>query len=177
MSSRSTVAIQRPNMQNVTVSHNPYGKFVEGADVMQCLEETPKRIEALVRAWPREKDEHSHAPGKWSARKVLTHLVHIEMVFANRLRFALAQSDYVVQPFEQDDWLANESNQSALSALDTYLALRAMNLALCRSLTPAQKAKTFTHPEFGLLDVNWMLAWAAGHERNHLPQFEAVANA
>jgi hypothetical protein len=50
-----------------------------------------------------------------------------------------------------------------------------MNLALCRSLTAAQRAKTFTHPEFGVLDVNWMMAWAAGHERNHLPQIEAVA--
>ena len=156
---------------------NPYGKYVEGVDVLQCLEETPKRIDSLVRGWSRDKDERSHAPGKWPARTVLTHLAHIEMVFANRLRLALAQDDYVVQPFEQDDWMRNESNQSALSALDTYVALRALNLALCRSLTPAQKAKTFTHPEFGRLDVNWMMAWAAGHERNHLPQIEAVANA
>jgi hypothetical protein len=162
-------------MQNVTVSNNPYGKFVEGLDVMQCLDETPKRIESLVRAWPREKDQRSHAPGKWTAQQVLTHLAHIEMVFALRLRFALAQDGYVVQPFEQDDWMKNEPPQSALSALDTYVALRRMTLALCRSLTPAQRAKTFTHPEYGLLDVNWMLAWAAGHERNHLPQIEAVA--
>jgi hypothetical protein len=48
---------------------------------------------------------------------------------------------------------------------------------LCRSLTSSQRAKTFTHPEFGLLDVNWLMAWAAGHERNHLPQIESVAKA
>jgi hypothetical protein len=82
---------------------NPYAKFVEGLDVMQCLEDTPKRIDALVRAWPREKDERSHAPGKWTARQVVSHLAHIEMVFAARLRYALAQEGYVVQPFEQDD--------------------------------------------------------------------------
>jgi hypothetical protein len=108
---------------------------------------------------------------------VLTHLAHIEMVFANRLRFTLAQDNYVVQPFEQDDWMNNESGQTALAALETYLSLRRMNLALCRSLTPAQRTKTFTHPEFGELDVNWMMAWAAGHERNHLPQIDAVAKA
>jgi hypothetical protein len=109
------------------------------------------------------------------ARQVLTHLAQIEMVFANRLRFALAQDNYVVQPFEQDDWMRNESSQTALAALETYLSLRRMNLALCQSLTPAQRAKTFTHPEYGVLDVNWMMAWAAGHERNHLPQIDAVA--
>jgi hypothetical protein len=155
---------------------NPYAKYVEGLDVLQCLQETPARIESLVRGWPRQKDEHSHAPGKWTARQVLTHLAHIEMVFANRLRFALAQDTFVVQPFEQDDWMRNEPGQTALAALDAYVALRRVNLALCRSLTTVQRARTFTHPEFGLLDVNWMMAWAAGHERNHLPQIETVAN-
>ena len=73
--------------------------------------------------------------------------------------------------------MRNEPGQTALAALDTYVALRRLTLALCRSLTPAQRAKTFTHPEYGVLDVNWMMAWAAGHERNHLPQIEAVAAA
>jgi hypothetical protein len=158
------------------LNRNPYAKFVEGRDVLQCLDETPKRIDSLARGWPREKDERSHGPGKWKARQVLTHLAHIEMVFANRLRFALAQDGYVVQPFEQDDWMNNESGQPALAALDSYVALRRMNLALCRSLTPAQRARTFTHPEFGVLNVDWLMAWAAGHERNHLPQIETVAN-
>jgi len=162
-------------MQNVTVSNNPYGKFVEGLDALTCLEETPRRIEFLVRGWPREKDEQSHAPGKWKARQVLTHLAQIELMFSVRLRFALAQDGYVVQPFEQDDWMANESSQPALAALDSYLALRRMNLALCRALTPEQRKKTLTHPEFGVLDVDWLMVWAAGHERNHLPQIEAVA--
>src|SRR5678810_1474104 len=102
---------------------NPYGKYVEGLDVLQCLEDTPARIESLVRGWPREKDIHSHAPGKWTARQVLTHLAHIEMVFANRLRYTLAQDSYVVQPFEQDDWMNNESGQTALAALDTYVSV------------------------------------------------------
>lgn len=163
------------NMQNVTVSNNPYAKFVEGLNVLQCLEETPTRIETLVRAWPREKDEQSHAPGKWTARQVLTHLSQVELVFSIRLRFALAQDGYVVQPFEQDDWMSQESPLPALAALDTYLSLRRMNLALCRSLTGAQRAKTLTHPEFGPITVDWLMAWCAGHERNHAPQFEAVA--
>ena len=157
------------------MSNNPYGTFVEGLDVLQCLEETPRRIEAVVRPWPREWDDRSHAPGKWSARQVLTHLAQIEVIFAARLRFALAQDGYVLQPFEQDDWMAVERPPSGLDALEAYVALRRMNLALCRSLTAAQRAKTFTHPEFGTITVDWLMAWCAGHERNHAPQFETVA--
>ena len=154
---------------------NPYGQYVEGRDVLASLEETPRRIAELVRGWPRERDEQSHAPGKWTARQVLAHLAQLEMVFSTRVRFALAENDYRIQPFEQDDWMRAETPPPALVALDAYLALRAMNLALLRSLTPAQRQRTASHPEWGIVDVTWMAAWCAGHERNHLPQFEAVA--
>ena len=36
---------------------NPYGQYVEGRDVLASLDETPRRIGALVRGWPRERDE------------------------------------------------------------------------------------------------------------------------
>jgi hypothetical protein len=154
---------------------NPYARYVEGLDPLQCLEETPRRIEALVNSWPRERDERSHAPGKWSARQVLVHLAHIEMVFTTRLRYGLTDDRYAVQPFEQDDWMAVESPVDALVALEAYTAMRRMNLALCRSLTAEQRARSFTHPEFGRITVDWLIGWCAGHERNHLPQIEAVA--
>ena len=37
--------------------------------------------------------ERSYAPGKWSARQLLVHLAQSEIVFATRLRFALAARD------------------------------------------------------------------------------------
>jgi hypothetical protein len=154
---------------------NPYGQFVEGLDPLRCLEETPRRIASLVRAWPRERDEHSHAPGKWTARQVLAHLAQLEMVFSTRLRFALAEDGYRIQPFEQDDWMREETPPPALVSLDAYVAMRGMNLALLTSLTSEQRGRTATHPEWGVVHVDWLAAWCAGHERNHLPQIEAVA--
>lgn len=154
---------------------NPYGTYVEGVDVMRSLEETPRRIASLVRAWPRQRDESSHAPGKWTARQVLAHLAQVEMVFSTRLRFGLAEDGYRIQPFEQDDWMRAETPPPALVSLDAYVALRAMNVALLTSLTPEQRARTASHPQWGAIDVAWLAAWCAGHERNHLPQLEAVA--
>jgi len=154
---------------------NPYARLVEGTDPLLSLEETPRRIDALVRPWPRERDQRAHAPGKWTARQVLVHLAHIETVFAIRLRHGLTDDGYTVQPFEQDDWMAVEAPVTALDALDAYLALRRMNLATCRSLTAMQRARAFTHPEFGRITVEWLIGWCAGHERHHLPQIEAVA--
>src|SRR5215213_1720359 len=102
---------------------NPYSRFVEGREVLASLEETPRRIAALVRGWPRERDEQSHAPGKWTARQVLAHLAQLEMVFSTRVRFALADNEYRNQPFEQDDWMRAEIPPPALVSLDAYVAL------------------------------------------------------
>lgn len=155
---------------------NPYGRYVEGRDVLACLEQTSRRIDALVRAWPRERDERAHAPGKWTARQVLAHLAHIELNFSIRLRFTLAQDGYFVQPFEQDDWMRAEPAPPALVSLDAYVGMRRMNLVLLRSLSLTERARTARHPEIGEIDVDWLAAWCAGHELHHLPQIETVAS-
>ena len=156
---------------------NPYAKYIEGEDLLTSLEQTAQTIDALVRGWPRPLDERSYAPGKWSAREILLHLAHCEMVFATRLRFALSQDDYVLQPFDQDGWMGVEAQVPAMVALDAYTSLRATNLALLRQLTAENLARHLTHPEFGDVTVEWVIAWFAGHERNHLPQLRAIADA
>jgi hypothetical protein len=67
-----------------------------------------------------------------------------------------------------------EPHATADAALGAYLAIRRMNLALCRTLTPEQRARLVTHPEYGRIDVEWMMTTSAGHERHHLPQLEQV---
>ena len=156
------------------MSENPYAKYVEGEDLLQTLERTPARIAAIVRAWPDAAFGRSHAPGKWTAGQVLTHLAQAEIVFASRLRFALADDAYVIQPFDQDAWMGVEGSLDGRAALDAYLAVRRINLALCRALTPQQRARTFVHPERGPVTVDWVMTFFAGHERNHLPQLEAI---
>ena len=157
------------------MSNNPYGKYVEGRDLLASLQETVTRIESLVRGWTPEMFERSYAPGKWTARQLLTHLVHAEIVFGDRVRFALTTPGYVVVPFDQDDWMKIENTIDAAAALAAYTGLRRMNLAFFRGLTPEQRAHRFRHPERGEIDVEWIITALAGHDRHHLPQFEAIA--
>ena len=159
------------------MSTNPYEKYVTGEDVVRSLERTPRRIEHIVSSWPEDAFERSHAPGKWTARQLLTHLAQAEIVFGNRLRFGLAEDGYVIQPFDQDAWMGAEPKADGHSVLVAYLGLRQMNLALCRSLTPEQRGRAFTHPEHGAVTVDWVMAFFAGHERHHLPQLEAIGKA
>ena len=152
---------------------NPYDRFVT-RNVLACLRETPARIEALTSEWTPADFERSHAPGKWSARVILLHLAQAEMVFSTRLRFALAQPGYVVQPFDQDPWVDVERDAPAGAALAAYLGVRRLNIPLWETLTAEQRAQRYTHPEHGEIDVEWLLRLIAGHELNHLPQLEAI---
>lgn len=150
---------------------NPYGDALGDRDPLQALAETPERIRQLVQAWPAEKLERSYAPGKWSARNLLIHLAQTEMALPMRARFALSQPGYTAQPFNQDDWMPIDAAVDAHTALDAYLAMRRMNVAMFRA---ADRDRRFTHPEYGELTVGWVAAQMAGHDIHHLRQLEQI---
>lgn len=153
---------------------NPYADDLGDRDPLLALADTPQRIRELLSSWPDGRFEHSYAPGKWSARRILIHLAQSELALTTRARFALTQPDYQAQSFSQDEWLPLDDGADARTALDAYTMLRRMNLAMWRKLTPEQLERRFYHPEYGELTVSWIMAQMAGHDIHHLKQFEAI---
>ena len=156
---------------------NPYADDLGSREPLTALAETPWQIEKVVKSWSEKDFDRSYAPGKWSARKILVHLAQTELALGTRVRFALCQDGYKAQAFNQDDWMPIDDTMDAKTALNAYLALRQMNLAMWRSLAPAQRERRFVHPEYGELNVGWVAAQMAGHDIHHLRQFERVAGA
>ena len=104
----------------------------------------------------------------------MLHLVHTELAFGVRFRLALTMPSYVVQPFEQDAWMAREPEVDGAEALHLWLALRQMNLALFRSFSADERALTFHHPELGDLTIWGYVETLAGHDLHHLKQVQAL---
>jgi hypothetical protein len=154
---------------------NPYGADLGDMDVMRALADTPERLRSLAERLTPAQFARSYAPGKWTAAQLFVHLAQVELTFSLRVRMALTSEAYVVQPFEQDDWLVREPAMPGLEAFRGYYAMRQFNLPLYRSLTPAERRRGLTHPERGPMVVEWILESLAGHERHHLPHFEAIA--
>ncbi|HXW06790.1 MAG TPA: DinB family protein [Vicinamibacterales bacterium] len=153
---------------------NPYAADLGPRDPLEALADTPSRIRALVERWSDEQFERSYAAGKWSARLVLIHLAQAELALPTRARLALSTPDYIAQPFSQDEWMALDRTASARAALDAYTALRGLNLAMWRALTPEQRERRFRHPEYGELNVGWIMSQMAGHDIHHLKQLEQI---
>ena len=153
---------------------NPYGADLGDRDPWTALGDTPGRIASVVRSWSEGDFERTYAPGKWSARRILVHLAQTELALPTRARFALTQDGYTAQSFDQDAWMPLDDGMDARTALEAYLALRKMNLAMWRRLTEEQRRRTFTHPDYGELSVGWIAVQLAGHDIHHLKQFESI---
>src|SRR5919204_6599473 len=128
---------------------NPYAADLGSRDPFQALADTPNKIRDLVQSWPASTLDKSYAPGKWTARQLIVHLAQTELALGARVRFAASQTGYTAQAFSQDDWHPLDDHADAPTALDAYLSLRRLNLAMWRALTPEQRNRTFQHPEYG----------------------------
>src|SRR5579863_827121 len=128
---------------------NPYASWLDGNDPREVIRATPGRLELSLKDSSPEALNRSPAPGKWSVHDVLCHLADCEVVFAFRLRQALAEDHPVVQPFDQDRWAATYAHYDAHMALAAFSALRQWNLALIGGLKPADFSKPLNHPERG----------------------------
>ena len=152
----------------------PYTADLGDRDPLEAIRYTADRARGIVGGWSPAQFERPYAPGKWTARQILTHLAQCEMVFGTRARLALVTPNYVAQDMDQDAWMACETGLAGADALEAFLAISHMNLSLFEALSPAARATAFSHPEYGVLSVDWIIHQTAGHQIHHLKQLETL---
>jgi hypothetical protein len=158
-----------------SVAMNPYASFLGSRNAREVIASTPQELRRLADRVGPDRLGDAPAPGKWSARDILCHLADSEIVFAFRLRQALAEEHHVIQPFDQERWARTYSAGDAEAALATFTAVRSWNVALLKTLTPEQLARRLTHPERGEMSFDVIVETMGGHDLNHLKQLEAIA--
>jgi hypothetical protein len=161
----------------MATAFNPYAQYLAGRDALEVLGETPVRLQSLAETLGPARMNESYAPGKWSLNIVVCHLADCELAFGYRWRQVVAQTHHVIQPFDQEAWSTHYAELGGRAALAAFCANRAWNVNWIKSLTPAELAKPASHPERGELTLHMLLQLTAGHDLNHLAQFERVAAA
>jgi len=158
----------------VTAPTTPYTPDLGDRDPLVAIRDTVDRVRALTSGWTDDQFERSYAPGKWSARQILTHLAQTELAFGTRARMALSTPAYVAQPFDQDTWIDRDARLSGPQALDVFVALARMNGLMFEGLSAADRSTPLSHPEYGALTVDWIIHQSAGHQIHHLMQLEQI---
>jgi len=158
------------------VAANPYASFVGSSNPIDVIEETSRRLSELVNKLSTGSNlEWRPAPGKWNAREILCHLADCEIAFAFRLRQTLAETNHVMQPFDQEKWAGMYGGLSARAALSAFSSLREWDLALIQNTPAEAMGKKCSHPERGDMTFRTIVETMAGHDLNHLKQLDAIA--
>lgn len=123
----------------------------------------------LMLSLPEERLLHRYAPGKWTIKEILVHIVDDERIYAYRaLRFA--RGDRTELPgFEQDDYARlSASNERAVGdILAEYTAVREATIALFRGL-PEEALLRSGVADGKRVTVRALGYEIAGHEAHHI---------
>lgn len=157
-----------------TAPVTPYTPQLAGRDPLEAMADCATKFEQVTTGWDAAAFERSLAPGKWSARLILVHLLQSEIAFGSRARLALSTPNYASQNFDQDAWLDLDSGLPGPDTVIALIALMHTNLAMYRRLSEAQRQVPFSHPQYGALTVDWIIHQQAGHQIHHLQQLQAL---
>ena len=141
---------------------------------LDVMAETPSRLEDSFWELGDKKLDLSYAEGKWPARSIFAHLADTEVVYAFRIRQALAETRPTVQPMDQDAWASRYAGTDVALALELFRALRYWNLAVLRTLGEAELARPMFHPERGEETVGFVVKLMAAHDLGHLEQLRSI---
>jgi len=156
-----------------TTEYAPYfGKYISlvpDGDLVATLENQIETTVKLLRGLGEEKGGHRYAPGKWSIKEMIGHLIDTERVFAYRA-LCFARNDRTPLPsFEQDGFVAGADFDSLrLTHLtDEFAAVRRANVHLFRHLKEDAwlRRGTASDNEMSTRAAAYIIA---GHELYHL---------
>lgn len=147
---------------------------VQGFDAVAVLEALAERTLAFLQSLPEDRLAGlRYAPGKWTVKDVVGHLVDDERVFAYRA-FCVARGESLSLPgFDEQVYAAGRGAERSSwgELLSDYRAVRAASLTLFRSVSPA--AWTRAGEVNGYRATPRGLAFhIAGHELHHVRLLE-----
>ena len=149
-----------------------YARYVDGVpdgDLPSILQAQLNQVLSFARGLSEERGGHRYAPGKWSIREVLGHMVDVERIFAYRaLRIARGDATPLAG-FEENAYVqAGRFDARTLADLaEEYEAVRRATLHLFRHLDDEALARSGTAngADVSVRALAWIIA---GHERHHL---------
>lgn len=160
--------MRRPGTDEYDAFYETYVGKVAGGDVIDVLSGAPGALEGLLGDLARGDETFVYAPGKWSIREVVGHVLDTERLFAYRA-LHIARSDPTALPgMDQHVWAggSNAADRPLRDQLREFRALREANAMLFASfdkdvLSRRGKASGFEFTVRALIHI------VAGHELHH----------
>lgn len=143
-----------------------YVSLVEG-DVIELLQRQAKEFSDFINSLI-EKADYSYAPGKWTIKEMLGHIIDTERILTYRLLCFARAEGRPLPGFGEDEYVmaAHFQDRSLLSFSEEFSLLRKSNLYLFRSLNETELNRTGI-ANGQQISVRALLYFIAGHLIHH----------
>jgi uncharacterized damage-inducible protein DinB len=140
------------------------------------LSSLPDNLKQAVTGLSEAQLDTPYRAGGWSVRQVVHHLPDSHINCYVRFRLALTEPSPLIRPYEEAAWaeLADAKTGPAVLSISLLEALHKRWVALLKTLTEDQFARTFQHPESGEARLDWTLGLYAWHSRHHVAQITGL---
>lgn len=161
--------ITQPQPDEFAPFYAGYVARADEGDILQTLTQLKESTYSYFTAIAAEKENYAYAPGKWTIKQVLNHMIDTERVFAFRLLCFARQDSNAMPGFDENAYAAcaDVSTRSLKDLATEFKALREANLYLYRSVSP-QQSLYIGIASGKAISVRALLYIIAGHELHHL---------
>jgi hypothetical protein len=158
-----------------------YLEHAEPGTILAALAAGPGHVAGAVGGHEDDALDRAPAPGEWSARETLQHLVFTETLLSGRIARMLAEDEPDLAAWSvswgtaPSDEGSEATDDSASAIVRRYRAMRHETVEALRMLDEAGWGRAGRHPEWGRVTVLGQAAYFARHEASHLAQLVAAA--
>ncbi len=162
----------------------PIGKFERPQTItdsqrrafIETIAEAPGRLASAVAGLSPAQLDTPYRAGGWTIRQLAHHVPDSHMNAYVRFKLALTEDEPTIKPYDEASWA--KLGDTPTTPVETSLALlenlHKRWVALLRSITPADWARSFRHPELGLMRLDQNLALYAWHSEHHVAHITAL---
>jgi hypothetical protein len=165
----SATAPAKPQTNEYAPYYEKYVSLVPEGDVVETLESQLDDTLALLRGVKEDREGFRYAPGKWSIKEVVGHVIDTERIFSYRA-LAIARGEQQPLPgMDQDEYMAgaNFDELTLAGLLEQFEHLRRANVLMLRGLSEEAWTRrgTASDNEVSVRAIAYIIA---GHEAHHV---------
>lgn len=165
-------------MNTIDTQRYPIGKFDWGSPLspsgraanIEIIDRLPSDLRAVLAGMSPEQLDTPYREGGWTVRQLVHHVADSHMNSYVRYRLALTENQPTIKPYDEKLWAELPDAKAAPleDSLQLIDALHRRWTALLRALRDEDFARTFRHPERGLMTLDQNTALYAWHGRHHV---------
>ena len=168
----------------MTDSRYPIGKFQrqqtitdqQRTELIQHIADAPARLRAAIQGLNEQQLNTPYRDGGWTVRQVVHHLPDSHLNAYIRFKLAMTEDKPIIKTYHEELWAELPDARSAPveNSLSLLESLHLRWVMFLRSLSPADFAKTFNHPDHGIMNLDFLVQLYGWHGKHHVAQITSL---